>query len=336
MRRRAGAWSRRRAFATTSLALGAASAALPWVARPTRAQTYPAKPVRVIVPNAAGGVADLTARAVGQRLAERLGQPVVIDNRPGAGGTVAAQAAASAPPDGYTLMVATNAHAIAQSLFKSLPYDPIRAFAPVVTLGAFAVALIVPPASPLRTAGDLLARMRREPGAVNLGTISVGSTQHLAAELFKMQAGASAETVTFPATPTLITALLRGDVDAAFEITGPIWGQIEGGQLRPVAVTSGERAANLPQVPTLRESGLPDYDVSSWNALVAPARTPAEVIERLNQEANAVLAMPEVRRRLLEVGVEARGSTPEALRDLLASEVEKWREVIEKARIERQ
>ena len=125
-------------------------------------------------------------------------------------------------------------------------------------------------------------------------------------------------------------------MDAAFEITGPIWGQIEGGQLRPVAVTSGERAANLPQVPTLRESGLPDYDVSSWNALVAPARTRAEVIERLNQEANAVLAMPEVRRRLLEVGVEARGSTPEALRDLLASEVEKWREVIEKARIERQ
>jgi len=207
---------------------------------------------------------------------------------------------------------------------------------PIATDTAFAVALIVPPASPLRTAGDLLARMRREPGAVNLGTISVGSTQHLAAELFKMQAGASAETVTFPATPTLITALLRGDVDAAFEITGPIWGQIEGGQLRPVAVTSGERAANLPQVPTLRESGLPDYDVSSWNALVAPARTPAEVIEKLNQEANAVLAMPEVRRRLLEVGVEARGSTPEALRDLLASEVEKWREVIEKARIERQ
>ena len=194
----------------------------------------------------------------------------------------------------------------------------------------------MPPNSPLRSAGDLLARMRREPGGANLGTISVGSTQHLAAELFKMQAGASAETITFPATPALITALLRGDVDAAFEITGPIWGQIEGGQLRPVAVTSAGRAANLPQVPTLRESGLPDYDVSSWNALVAPARTPADAVGRLNREANAVLALPEVRRRLLEVGVEARGGTPEALRALLASEVAKWREVIEKAGIERQ
>ena len=151
-----------------------------------------------------------------------------------------------------------------------------------------------------------------------------------------MQAGVSAEPVTFPATPALITALLRGDVDAAFEITGPIWGQIEGGQLRPVAVTSAGRAANLPQVPTLRESGLPDYDVSSWNALVAPARTPAEVVGKLNREANAALVLPGVRQRLLEVGVEARGGTPEALRDLLASEVAKWREVIEKARIERQ
>jgi tripartite-type tricarboxylate transporter receptor subunit TctC len=321
--------------------LGAAAAllAVP-AARPAQAQAYPTKPVRVIVPNAAGGVADLTARAVGQRLAERLGQPVVIDNRPGAGGGVAAQAAASAPPDGHTLMVATNAHAIAPSLFRSLPYDPLRDFAPVVTLGAFAIALLVPPNSPLRSADDLLERMRREPGAVNLGTISVGSTQHLAAELFKMQAGVRAETVTFPATPALIAALLRGDVDAAFEITGPIWGQIEGGQLRPIAVSSSGRAANLPQVPALREAGggggLADYDVSSWNALVAPARTPAVVAETLNREANTVLEMPEVRRRLLDVGVEARGGTPDALRALLASEVGKWRGVIEKARIERQ
>ena len=317
-------------------ALVAAAAALPWAARPTRAQAYPTKPVRVIVPNAAGGVADLTARAVRQALAERLGQPVIIGNRPGAGGVVAAQAAASAPPDGHTLMVATNAHAIAPSLFRSLPYDPLRDFAPVVTLGAFAIALIVPPNSPLRSAGDLLARMRREPGGVNIGTISVGSTQHLSAELFKMQAGASAETVTFPATPALITALLRGDVDAAFEITGPIWGQIESGQLRPVAVTSAQRAANLPQVPTLRESGLPNYDVSSWNALVAPTRVPAEVIQKLNGEANAVLAMPDIRQKLLEVGVEARGGTPEDLRALLTSDVAKWRGVIETARIERQ
>ena len=169
-----------------------------------------------------------------------------------------------------------------------------------------------------------------------VATISVGSTQHLAAELLKQQASVQAETVTFPTTPALMTALLRGDVDVAFEITGPIWGQIEGGQLRPVAVTSAQRAANLPQVPTLRESGLPNYDVSSWNALVAPTRVPVEVIQKLNGEANAVLAMPDIRQKLLEVGVEARGGTPEDLRTLLTSEVAKWRQVIEMARIERQ
>ncbi|WP_249120408.1 Bug family tripartite tricarboxylate transporter substrate binding protein [Plastoroseomonas hellenica] len=304
--------------------------------RPARAQAWPAKPIRVIVPNAAGGVADLTARAVGQALAERLGQPVVIDNRPGAGGVVAAQALTAAAPDGYTLMVATNAHAIAPSLFRSLPYDPLRDLAPIVTLGAFAVALIVPSGSPLRTPADLLARMRREPGAVNIGTISVGSTQHLAAALFKAEAGVEAETVTFPATPALITALLRGDVDVAFEITGPIWGQIEAGELRPIAVTSAARAARLPEVPTLQEGALPGYDVSSWNALVAPGRTPEAMIERLNREADAVLATPALRERLLAAGVEARGGTPGALRALLASEVAKWRTVIERARIERQ
>ena len=316
--------------------VAAVAAALPWAARPAGAQAWPAKPIRVIVPNAAGGVADLTARAVGQALAERLGQPVVIDNRPGAGGVVAAQALVAAPPDGYTLMVATNAHAIAPSLFRTLPYDPLRDFAPVVTLGAFAIALVVPPASPLRTAEDLLARMRRERGAVNIGTISIGSTQHLAAELFKTGAGVEAETITFPATPALTTALLRGDVDVAFEITAPIWGQIEARELRPIAVTSAARAERLPQVPALGEGALPGYDVSSWNALVAPARTPGAVIERLNREADAALAAPELRRRLLDAGVEARGGTPEALRALLASEVARWRGVIETARIERQ
>ena len=264
---------------------------------------------------------------MGQGLAERLGQPVVIENRPGAGGAVAAQAAASAPPDGHTLMVATNAHAIAPSLFRSLPYDPLRDFAPVVTLGAFAIALLVPPDSPLRSAGDLLARMRREPGAVNIGAISVGSTQHLAAELFKIRAGASAETVTFPATPALITALLRGDVDAAFEITGPIWGQIEGGQLRPLAVTSGGRAANLPQVPTPRESGLPDYEATIWRGLLARRGLPTAVREQLDAAANEALSEGGLAECLASEGATPWRGTAQDAGGSLQADLARWREV---------
>jgi tripartite-type tricarboxylate transporter receptor subunit TctC len=301
-----------------------------------QAQSWPARPIRLIVPNAAGGIGDLTARAVGQRLAELLGQPVVIENRPGAGGVVAAQALIAAAPDGHTLMLATNSHAIAPALFRALPYDPLRDLAPVVKLGTFAVALLVPPASALRDPAALLARLRERPGALNIGSISVGSTQHLAAELFKTEAGVRAETVTFAATPALVTALLRGDVDVAFEIAGPIWGQIASGELRPIAVTSATRSARLPDVPALGEAALPGFDVVSWNALVAPARTPEPVIARLNRDVNAALATPALRERLLAAGVEAAGGSPEAFGALLAADIARWRGVIERTGIERQ
>ncbi|HEY8611574.1 MAG TPA: tripartite tricarboxylate transporter substrate binding protein [Roseomonas sp.] len=314
--------------------LGAAALAAPAAAQGPVA--LPDKPVRLIVPNAAGGVADLTARTVGQALSERLKQPVVVENRPGAGGIVAGQALVASQPDGATLMVATNAHAISKSLFRSLPFDPIRDFAPVGLMGTFAIAILVAPNSQIRTPQDLVAQLKRDPRNTNIGTISVGSTQNLAAELFKTTAGVDATTVPFSGTPSLLTSLLRGDVTAAFEIVAPLMGQIKDGSLRAIAVTSAQRAANLPDVPTLQEAGLAGFDVTSWNAVVAPARTPAPVIEHINHELNAVLADPAVRTKLLEAGVEAKGGTPAQLGELMQSEAEKWRGVIERAGIERQ
>jgi tripartite-type tricarboxylate transporter receptor subunit TctC len=326
--------SRRDALRLAGLAAVAGLAA-PAI-RAQGAAALPDKPVRLIVPNAAGGVADLTARTVGQALSERLGQPVVVENRSGAGGIVAGQALLSSPADGSTLMVATNAQAISASLFRSLPFDAIRDFAPVGLMGTFAIAILVAPDSPLRTSGDLVAKLKSDPTGSNIGTISVGSTQNLAAQLFKTAAGVEAVTVPFNGTPALLTALLRGDVTAAFEIVAPITGQIRDGSLRAIAVTSAGRAANLPDVPTLREAGLADFDVTSWNAVVAPAQTPAPVIARINQELNAVLGQPTVRSKLLEAGVEAKGGDPASLARLMSEEAEKWRAVIQRAGIEKQ
>jgi tripartite-type tricarboxylate transporter receptor subunit TctC len=311
-------------------------AAAVWASPAAAQATLPDKPIRLIVPNAAGGVADLTARTVGAALSERLKQPVVIENRPGAGGIVAGQALVAAPADGATLMVATNANAISKSLFRSLPFDPIRDFAPVGLMGTFAIAILVAPGSPIRTVQELLTRLRNDPRNSNIGTISVGSTQNLAAELFKTSANVEATTVPFSGTPALLTSLLRNDVTAAFEIVAPLMGQIRDGSLRAVAVTSARRAANLPDVPTLQEGGLSGFDVTSWNAVVAPARTPVPVIALLNRELNAVLADPAIRAKLLDAGVEAKGEAPAALGQLMEMEAEKWRRVIEHAGIERQ
>jgi tripartite-type tricarboxylate transporter receptor subunit TctC len=311
-------------------------AAAVWAGPAAAQATLPDKPIRMIVPNAAGGVADLTARTVGAALSERLKQPVVIENRPGAGGIVAGQALVAAPADGATLMVATNANAISKSLFRSLPFDPIRDFAPVGLMGTFAIAILVAPHSPIRTVQELLTRLRNDPRNSNIGTISVGSTQNLAAELFKTSANVEATTVPFSGTPALLTSLLRNDVTAAFEIVAPLMGQIRDGSLRAVAVTSARRAANLPDVPTLQEGGLSGFDVTSWNAVVAPARTPVPVIALLNRELNAVLADPAIRAKLLDAGVEAKAEAPAALGQLMEMEAEKWRRVIEHAGIERQ
>lgn len=300
---------------------------------PAAAQTFPNKAIKIVVPFGAGGVADLTARTVAQKLSESLGQAVVIDNKPGAGGVVAGDAVAKAEPDGHTLLLMSNGTAVSAGLFKSLPFDTVRDFAPVSTLGFFDIAILTPADSKFKTLAELLAFAKANPGKLNLGSINIGSTQNLAAELFKTSAGVDMQIVPFNGTPAVITALRGGQVDAAVEILGPVLPQVKANALRVLAVTGDKRAAVLPEVPTAKESGLPAFVAASWNALAAPAKTPKEVIARLNKEINAAVNSADVKKKLADLNVEARSSSPEQAAALLASETKRWGEVIVRAKI---
>lgn len=314
------------------LALSAALA-LPHVAV---AQTFPSKSIRLVVPFGAGGVADLTARTVAQKLSESLGQPVLVDNRPGAGGVVAGDLVAKSDPDGHTLLLMSNGTAVSAGLFKSLPFDTLRDFAPVSTLGFFDIAIITQADSKFKTLPDLLAYARANPGKLNLGSINIGSTQNLAAELFKSSAGVDMQIVPFNGSPAVITALRGGQIDAAVEILAPVLPQINAKALRALAVTGAKRAAVLPDVPTAKESGVSGFEAASWNAIAAPAKTPKTVIARLNKEITAALNSPDVKKRLAEQNVAAQASTPEQATELLASEIKRWGDVIVRAKVPQQ
>ena len=300
------------------------------------AQNYPTKPIRILVPFAPGGVADITARVVSQKMGEALGQQMVIDNRPSAGGVVAAEAVAKSTPDGYTLFLVSNGTAVSASLFKSLPYDTLRDFAPISTMGFFDIALIVAPDSKFGSVRDLIAAAKANPNKISVGTINIGSTQNLAAELFRSLAGIDVVTVPYKGTPEVITALRGGDVQAGFEILAPVMGQIKSGAVKAIGIASDHRFSAMPNVPTIAETGLPGYQASSWNGLSAPAKTPRAVVYRLHKEVAAAVVAPEVKDKLLALGVEARASTPEELDKLLASEITKWGAVIERAKIPKQ
>ena len=306
------------------------------LATPVLAQTFPSKAVRIVVPFGAGGVADLTVRTVAAKMAEGLGQSVVIENKPGAGGVVAGDAVAKADPDGHTLLLMSNGTAVSAGLFKSLPFDTLKDFAPISTLGTFDIAIIVPANSRFKTLGEVLAFARTNPGKLNVGSINVGSTQNLAAELFKTAAGIDAQIVPFNGTPAVVTALRGGQVEVAVEILGPVMSQISAQALRALAVTGDKRAAVLPEVPTAKEAGVANLSASSWNALAAPAKTPAAVIARLNKEITAALNAPDVKKKLADLNVDAQASSPEQTAALLASDIRRWGEVITRAKIPQQ
>jgi tripartite-type tricarboxylate transporter receptor subunit TctC len=300
------------------------------------AQAYPARPIRILLPFGPGGVTDITARLLAQKLSESMQQQVVIDNRPSAGGIVATEAAMKAEPDGYTLMWLNSGHAVSVSLMKSLPYDPVRDFAPVSTVGFFALALLVGADSPVRSVMGLMGFAKANPGKFNIGITNIGSTHHVAAELFKSMAGLESQVIPFKTTPALIAAARGSDAQSIFEFISPVLPHIKSGGLRALGVTSERRYAGLPEVPTVAEAGLPGFEASAWNSVAVPTKTPRAVIERLNREINAAIAMPEIKQRLHDLGIDARASTPEGLRDLLAAEIAKWKQVVEKAKIERQ
>lgn len=318
-----------------SLLAGAAFAVLALPGLVT-AQAYPSKSLRIVVPFGAGGAGDLTARIVAAELAQSLGQPVTIENRPGAGGVVAASTVARAEPDGHTLFLMSNGTAVSASLYKNLPYDTLKDLAPVSTLGTFDLAVLVPSDSPFRTLGELVAFAKTNPNRLNIGSINIGSTQNLAAELFKSTAGIDAQIVPFNGTPALVGALRGKQVDVGIEILGPALAQIRGGAFRALAVTGKRRSSALPEVPTAIEAGLPGFLASSWNALAVPGTTPAVVIERLNREIVAALAKPEVRRKLAELNIDPDASSPAEAAQLLVSDIRRWGEVIDKAGIPKQ
>lgn len=322
---------RRHLLATGAAAVG--GAVLPQLAT---AQSFPTKPIRIVVPFGAGGIADLTARAVAKALGDSLKQGVVIDNKPGAGGVVAGEAVAKGEADGHTLLLMSNGTAVSAGLFKSLPFDAQKDFAPIVTLGFFDIAVLAASNSRFHSMQELLAYAKANPGKLNVATINVGSTQHLAAELLKSSAGLDFQVVPFNGSPAVITALRGGQVDACVEILGPMMGQIASKAVRPLAVMGAKRAAGLPDVPTVAESGVRGFGAASWNALAAPAKTPPAVIQQLNREANKALQSPELRKQLADLNVTPAGGTPEQLRDLLASEIKRWSEVIARANVPRQ
>jgi tripartite-type tricarboxylate transporter receptor subunit TctC len=300
------------------------------------AATFPSKPLKIIVPFGAGGIADLTARTVGTKMAEILGQPVVVENKPGAGGIAAGDLVAKSEPDGTTMLLMSNATAVTANLFKTLPFDTTKDFATVSTLGFFDIALITKAYSPYKTMAELLAFAKANPGKLNVGTINIGSTQNLAAELFKSTAGIEVQIVPFNGTPAVTTALLGGQIDAAVEILGPVKTQIDAKAINALAVFGLKRSPSLPNVPTARESGLTSMNAASWNALAVAAKTPKDIVAKLHDAAEKALASPDVKKRLADLGVEAGASSPEVLGELLKAEIKRWGEVIARANIPKQ
>ncbi len=300
-----------------------------------QAQTYPSKPVRVIVPYGPGGIADVTMRMVAQNMSQKFGQQFFIENRPGAAGVVGMQAGKEAPPDGYTLVMLGGGLTIAKALFKTLPYDIEKDFVPVSTTASYGLVITTKVGGAYKNIQDVITAAKAKPGKLNFGSINAGSAQNLSAELFKTLAGIDVTVVPYKTSPDLANAVLRGDVDVAFEYYAGFQASITNDQMVVLATTGPERAGNLPNVPTAKESGLPAYEVTSWNGLAVPAGTPADIVATLNRAVDEALKSPEVQKYSAAAGMDARGMSSADLQARIKSDVAKWSQVIDKAGIEK-
>jgi tripartite-type tricarboxylate transporter receptor subunit TctC len=296
---------------------------------PAQAQ-YPQKPIRVFLPFAAGGIGDITFRLVTGKISERTGMQFAIDNRPGAGGIASAMAGKTAAPDGYSLLQVGNSYTLSASLFASLPYDVIKDFTPISTLAQFDLLLATKSSGEIGTIARLIEIDRANPGKLNFGAISAGSTQNLGAEIFKATIGSQASVVPYKSSPELITAVQRGDIDVGFDYLAAFAPAIAGNQVKIIASAGVKRSPLTPETPTVVESGWPGYVVTSWNGIAAPAGTPREIIDKLNQEIAAVLKLPEMQERFRQLGMEAAGGTPEEMAARLNNDMGRWRDVIGK------
>jgi tripartite-type tricarboxylate transporter receptor subunit TctC len=299
------------------------------------AQTYPDRPVRIVLPFGPGGVADVSSRIIADKLGERLDQRLVIENMPGAGGIIAAKAVLAAPPDGYTLGLVTNGTAITAALFNRLPYDPTADFEMISTLGRFDLVFAVDAASPYKTLADFVTAARASPGKLNIGTVNVGGTQNLGAELFKSAAGIDVQIIPFRTSPTIVVGLLRNDVQMMVDFSAAVKGQVDDRKLRLLATSGPKRSPSMPNLVTVVEGGVNGYEVTSWNGLFVPRGTPSPIVALINATLTEVLARPDVKQRLLELGIEAQTSSPEKLMMLFKADVKKWCDLIVGAGIEK-
>ena len=292
------------------------------------AQAYPAKSVRVIAgfPPASG--ADITARVIGAKLYEVLGQQFLVDNRPGAGSNIAAEIAAKSPPDGYTLFIGTVANAINATLYSKLPFDFARDFAPVALTTAAPNVLVVHPSVPVKSVRELVALAKSRPGQLNFASAGTGTAPHLSGELFKAMAGVSLVHIPYKGSPPAVADLLAGEVALMFSPASSVLPHIQTGRLRALAVTTSSRLSSLPDLPTVAESGLKDYETLTWFGFVAPAKTSPSIVTRLNAEIVKVLALPDVRNQFAIQGIETFGGTPERFADYIRDEIAKWAKAI--------
>jgi tripartite-type tricarboxylate transporter receptor subunit TctC len=304
---------------------------------PARAETaYPIKSVRIVLPFAAGGVADTTARVIAEKLGDRLGQRFYVENQAGAGGIAAARTVISSPPDGYTLALLSNGTAVSVSLFKKLPFDPLKDFEPISSLGFFDFVFATGANSEFRTLADFIAAAKARPSALNVGTINIGSTQNLSAELFKTLADIDFTIIPHRGTPEVQISLLQGNVALMIDSYSSIKGNLDDKKFRALASSGPVRSESTPDTATVQESGVSGYDVVSWNALFAPAGTPPEIVKTLNGALREILADADVKKRLIGLGIEAKASTPQEISARLKSDIDKWQKVIEKAGIQQQ
>lgn len=295
---------------------------------PAQAATYPDKPIRWIVPFPAGGAADLISRPLAQKLAEKWGQQIVIDNRPGAGSNLGIELAAKAPPTGYTLVVVPATFTATPSLYPKLAYDPVRDFAPITLISSSPLVLIVPPSLPVKSLAELIALAKSKPGELNYASSGIGASAHLAAELLKGLAGIDVAHIAYRGQPPAIIDMLSGRVQMMFANVPVALPQITAGKLRGIAVTTLQRSPQLPNLPTVAESGFPGFEVNQWTGLVAPAGTPKAIIAKLHDAVVAALETPEVRSNLINQGFQPAGGSPEQFAAYIQSELQKWGKLI--------
>jgi tripartite-type tricarboxylate transporter receptor subunit TctC len=296
-------------------------------------QGYPNRPVRFVLPFAAAGVADITARIAAEKLGDKLGQRFVVENQPGPGGIAAARAVLSQPADGYTIGLVTNGTSISAAIYKALPFDPVKEFATISTIGSFDLVFATNAESEFKTLPAFVDAARAQPGKLNVGTINVGGTQNLAAELLKSSTGVNFQIIPYRGTPDVIVALLRNDVQLMVDFYAPMKSTLQEKKIRGVATSGTQRSPFLTGVPTAAEAGVAGYEVTSWNGIFAPVGTPADILSRLNKAIHEVVGMPDVKQRYADLGIEAKASTPEELKARLHGDIGKWAAVIERAGI---